>query len=478
MKIKIFLFIFFISLTCQGQLPVYKPVNPEFWKEIESSLKDLNYENMIEIAIDQYRATKKDSLENAEAKVAIAMALQKKGFNFAATGIQSEVIKAKIGTEVAALAMSGVEEAVRKFPVDEDSLIGEIVVDIEHALLPPATQDFVNFEQGMFNMLRGFTKWGEENFKKITLDSYWDFKIKYLTALGEVARDRIDSAIERFSGIANNQAAPEDIKSAAGHQWARLIFEKGDHAKAYTLFKNVKLNPREKGLILIERAWAKYYEKDYSKALGLLAALEAPIFDTSRTPEPYILKMIMYKELCYFDSVYEVMKEFKQRFQASMTAINKRKDLRKDQMIINISVLDQRIQKWVNLLNSLKAEYANLNDTGWEDYFFYPIVKKRYEAKIKEVNERLDWILQDKTRETAEQLIDWQEQLNFLDYQTRLDSLRINRGGSELKYSPEEIPHLSFEKIYWTGTGEFWLDELEDYKVFIESRCSQSGDDK
>jgi len=39
-----------------------------------------------------------------------------------------------------------------------------------------------------------------------------DFKLKYLTALGEVARDRVDSGIERFSSIANNQAAPEIIR--------------------------------------------------------------------------------------------------------------------------------------------------------------------------------------------------------------------------------------------------------------------------
>jgi hypothetical protein len=469
--------LFLLALTPHAfaQMPNYHPANSEFWKTVEASLKDNNFEKVLEESNDQLTSTKRDSLEHEEAKVAAAIGLQRKGFYFGASTLFGDVIKSKIGTEVATQALYGIEENVRKAPLDEDAVLGELVTDIEYPDLPPNLQDFVTYQQGMFNLLRGFPQWSDADFKKITLDSYWDFKLKYLTAIGEVARDRIDSAIERFSSIAGSTAAPEDIKTTALHQWARLIFEKGDYPKAYKTFKTVKLNPREKGLILLERAWAKYYMKDYSKALGLLAALEAPIFDTSRSPESYILKMVMYKELCYFDSVFEVMGQFKNRYNASMKAINKRQDLRKDQMIVNLAVLDQRVQKWVNLLNSVKDELASLKETGWEDYVWYDLIKRRYQSKITEINQRLDWILQDKTREIANQLLEWQEQLTFLDYQTRLDSLRITRPGSELKYQPEEIPHMSFEKIYWAGKGEFWVDELEDYKVFIESRCSDTG---
>ena len=186
----------------------------------------------------------------------------------------------------------------------------------------------------------------------------------------------------------------------------------------------------------------------------------------------------MYKELCYYNAAFGVLQEFRTRFAPSLAKIRARKDLKKDQTIVNLAVLDQKLEKWVDLLNLVKDEQTNLADYGWEKYPFYDLLKKRYAAKISEVNQRLDWLLQSKSREVANQLLDWQEQLTFLDYQTRLDSLRVIKAGDENNYKAEEIPHLSFDRIFWVNQGEFWFDELEDLKVFVESRCSSETSPK
>ncbi len=453
----------------------YRPVDREFWTDMQSSLKELNYGRVIRLSEKKFKTAKKDSLEYAEATVTLGQALSRAGITFGSTLVLVEVIKNKLGTQTAMQALTEIEEISKKYSIDEEFIYGEVINDLEFDSLTPKLQDFVSFQQGMFNLLKGYNKWSDEDFKKVSVDSYWDFKLKYLTALGEVARNRIDSAVERFSTLSSNQQTPADIKNEATHQYGRLIFEKGDYPQAYKIFKGVTLNPREKGLILIERAWAKYYQKDYSKALGLLSALEAPMFDTARSPEPYILRMLMFKELCYFESAFQVLGNFNLRFGQSLKAIKKRQDLRKDQMLVNLAVLDRRVEKWVNYLNLLKDEKANLREYGWDSYSFYKDMVKKYDQKIKEVNDRLNWILLDKTREVGNQLLDWDEQLVFLDYQTRLDSLRVVRPAGEVNFKAEEIPHMSFDKMYWESSGEFWIDELENYKVAVESKCGDGG---
>jgi hypothetical protein len=446
-----------------------------FQEELQQALKDSNFEKILKLSNERLKSVKKDSLDASEAELAEAIALKHLGFTFGATGIIGNILKNKLGTDVANRALSELSDIVRSHPVDEEYVFGELLNDLEFDNVVGENQDFVAFAQGMYNQQKGFAKWSEQDFKKITIDSYWDFRLKYLTALGDIAHDRIDSAIEHFSAIANSQTVAEDLKSSALHQYARLLFEKGDYPKAYKIFKQVKLNPREKGLILLERAWTKYYQKDYSKALGLLSALESPLFDTSRSPEPYILKMVMYKELCYYDAAENVLHEYQHRFGTSLEKIRGRKDLRKDQIIVNLSLLDQRLEKWVNLLNEVKDEKTSLTDHSWTGYPFFSELKRSYSLKINEVSQRLDWLLLDKTRAVANDLLDWQEQLTFLDYQTRLDSLRVIRAQRESNYKTEEIPHLTFDRIFWVNQGEYWLDELEDLKVFVQSKCSDDA---
>jgi hypothetical protein len=454
------------------QLSTYKPVNITFWRTIEDSLKDKNFEHTMDLAQEKYRTTKKDSLENSEAWLAWALGLQKLGFIYAASTIYGDIMKTRVGTEVATQALRGLEENLRTAPVDEDYLIGELINDLEFGTIPTELQDLVSYQNGMFNLIHGYKTWSDDDFKKISADSYWDFKLRYLTNLGEVARNRIDSAVEKFQALAEDPKTPADIKDSSTHNMARLIFEKGDFSRAYKIFRTVKLNDRERGSILLERAWAKYYQKDYSKALGLLSALEAPVFDPSRTPEPYILRMVIYKELCYYQAALEVTKEVNRRFGKSIKLIYDRLDIRKDPVIVRLALLDQRIEKWAQLLNDLRDERDRLSEHDWSGFAFYPVVKKRYEKKVKETLDRLDYLMIKKSREVGDKLIDWQEQINFLDFQTKLDSLRVTRPGTDLNYRVEEIPHLTFEKIFWTNTGEHWMDELETYKVFVESRCS------
>jgi hypothetical protein len=67
--------------------------------------------------------------------------------------------------------------------------------------------------------------------------------------------------------------------------------------------------------------------------------------------------------------------------------------------------------------------------------------------------------------------LDWADQVSFLDYQSRVDGLRIQRGAQDA-YKSEEVPHMTFDRVYWTLTSEFWLDELDSLKVLVSSQCS------
>ncbi len=454
----------------------YRPVAEDFWDTIKKYMADENWSQVVNRSADRIELVKKDSLDAAEARVIAAYAMYRLGFTYGATEMYAEAIRDKIGSAVAERALAGIEEIAKEHPVDSDFVYGEILNDVEFGVLPSTLQDFVSYFNGLFNVEHGFNKWGEAEIKRVSPDSFWGFKLKYNKALEEVENKRIDEAIAQFKTLMEHPLAPEAIKNDATHQYARLLFEKGDYVQSYKTFKLVKLDLRERGFILLERAWARYYQKDYSKALGLLQAYEAPMFDGARTPEAYVLRMLMYKELCHYDAALETMAQFNQRYEGTFKAIKKRKELRKDPLLVNMALMDHRYEPWASFLNVLRSESKKFDELGWKDYEFYEPTRARYKAKMQEVEARLGRLLEDKTRDMANLLLDWQEQMTFLDYQTRLDSLRVVRRGDELQYKSATIPGLTFDKIYWIFRDEYWIDELEDMKSFIESRCSGEGE--
>lgn len=451
----------------------YRPLDRDFWFEIQEGIKDPNNLYVIKLTDQRLKKIGKESLAGSEAQVGLGQGLARQGLTFAATSLFSEIIRNKQGTQAAWLSLIELQEIAKTNPVDEDGVYGELIFDIDYDTPPKEVLDFVAFQNGMFNKLRGYSEWSEAEIKKVSVGSYWDYKLRYFAALDEVKKDQIDGAIGKFSSLGSDELAPKDIRMDANHQYARLVFEKGDYQQAYKVFKQIELNPRERGLILLERAWAKYYLKDYGKSLGLLTALEAPAFDPARSPEAYLLKMLIYKELCYYDAAFKVMKEFKRKFSNSVEMIKKRKDLKKDPGLINMAVIDRRVSYWVNYLNLLKAERAQFK--SFSKLSIYTRIRREYDLKISEVYNRLDLMIKDKIRQVANELIDWQEQISFLDYQTRVDSLRVSRPNNEEEVKAEIIPLTKFDKVYWLFTGEFWIDELENLKVFVESQCHKSS---
>ncbi|MFN7453405.1 MAG: hypothetical protein ACK5RO_01965 [Pseudobdellovibrionaceae bacterium] len=451
----------------------YQPVNPSFWLGVLASEADPKNNDIVPAIQSRLRRSSPDSLEYSEALLGMAKIMKRDGLTFAATLALTEVIRNRQGTSVANQSLIELQEIIKKYPSDLETLIGDLVLDIDYEKPPQEVQDFVSFFSGQFNLRRGFKNWSEKDFKQISVGSYWDFRMKYIRALEDVKNEKIDSAIERFASLANNESVPESIRNDAAHQYARLVFEKGDYEQAYNTLLRVSLNPRESGLLLLERAWSKYYLQDYGKSLGHLTALEAPIFDASRSPEAYVLKMLIYKELCYYEAAFSVMDEFKKRFSNSIDAIRKRKNLKQDQMLVNAALLDERLGSLAQFYNLLKDERMSFKDSVWSSGKLGSKMLRDHDLKLSELRAQLNFHLTGPIREVANDLLDWQEQISFLDYQTRVDALRVISVNSFKPLEKKEVPLTQFNQIFWRFTGEFWLDELESLNVNVESQCGK-----
>lgn len=454
----------------------YEPIDVDFWRTIEDDLSTENYASMIVRGSKQIQNFGSDSEEAWEGHLAVGMGLRNLKIYFAATKVFSNIIKKRLGSLVAQKSIQELGIIAQANGYDKLEIGDDLLVSNEFGSVHPEIQNVVSFHVAFFDLVNGYREWAEREFNLIQEDSYWGQKINYYKALAEVARGLTDSAEARLTNIANNAKTDINLKNLANLQIARLNFEKKEFGRAAQYYEVLKSEfpLREKGRILLELAWTKYYLQDYSKALGILRGLRAPMFDPSAQPERYILEMIMYKQLCYFEDVSTSAADFAKKFKPSIELIKKRKDLKNDPILSAMAMLDLKLQYVANLITQLRTEYDEIREYNVDLYPDFKNIMTAYALKDKELQQRLYQQIDDKIPEVADNVLDSEEQIKFLDYTARLDALRVVPKGEERNYKSEKVSFVKFDKIYWPVTEEFWMDEIDDLKILIDSKCDGS----
>ncbi len=454
----------------------YESIDSDFWKTVEDDLSTENYASLIVRGAKQIKNFGEDSEESWEGHLAVGMGLRNLKLYFAATKVFSNIIKKRLGSMVSQKAIQELSIIAQNNGYDKLEIGDDLLVSNEFGIVHPEIQNFISFHVGFYDLVNGYREWAAREFNLIQDNSYWGQKVNYYKSLAEVARGLVDSAEIRLTNIANSPNADSNLKNLANLQIARLNFEKKEYGRAAQYYEALKSEfpLREKGRVLLEFAWTKYYLQDYSKALGILKGLKAPMFDPSIQPERYILEMIIYKQLCYFEEVSKTANEFAKKFGPSIELIRKRKELKTDPVLSAMAMLDLKLQYTANLITQLRTEYDEIKEFDIDAYVGFKDIMAAYASKDRELQQRLYLQIDERMNDVADLVLDVEEQVKFLDYTARLDALRVVPKGEERNYKSERISFVKFDKIYWPVVDEFWMDEIDDLKILIDSKCDGS----
>jgi hypothetical protein len=464
-----------IALTAPEKMElkafVYEPVDPYFWEKIDQNLKDNNFTETVYLGAQTMMAFDPSTPEYSEGKLAVAIGLFNLKITYGATVMLMDLAKTRIGTQIGNYALNYLDEITQTTVYDSKELTTDFLNSYEFANMPPKIQSFVSFHQSILNSAYGFKRWADPEFAKIHKESYWYYMWMYLSALKHIQNQKVEQASAIFDAINADEKAPPKIKEKSKLQTARLLFEKGNFEEALKVYRELNLPLREMGRLLLERSWAMYYLKDYSHALGVIRALESPYFASSMNPESYVLEMVIYKQLCHYEAVEESVGRFYERFTPTLDLIRHRKPLQKDYILGSMALMEYDIQDLANFVDMIRKEREELDTYSWDSFPFFKELMSKYKAKDKEVRMRLDSDIERKTKSIAEDLLDIKEQVDYIDYTSKLDALRIVRRGENRLYRSEKINYLLFDRIFWPFKGDYWLDELPDYRVLIQSQC-------
>lgn len=401
------------------------------------------------------------------------ISLHKLGYTHAAVDTLTNLLSRNPNPQIVNYVLELMEQVSRSGPFDSELLIDRALCDQSYGFVEGDVADFVHYYQGEYDWEHGLFSWGDAHFNKIRQETYYHDKYIFKRALRAIYDDRMDEAVSDLKKVIRNAANGSTLKDDARKTLARLYYERGKFSEADFLYRQIEMNIVEQAQNLLERAWVHYRLGNAERAMGLLYSFEAPSYVNSFTPEFYILKSFIYKDVCHYKTAMKVLDHFKVRYGESLENIYQRQPLQDNNAMLLVLLNKTKIKTVWHFLNLLESESELVGNETEPNLKAY--LELLYTLKRKEVEKRFKVLVNDEYEKMANAMLQFEEEAHLMEYEIGIDMYqRVHDFHVEDK-QPEEKKGKARDKIaVYAFQGEFWNDELDDYEVVLPDKCQKA----
>ena len=406
----------------------------------------------------------------------LSMDLDALGFDQAAIEYEVFVAEERARPEILPQALNHLEDLMKEGPYPHELVENELLHGTDFGPQPSRPRSFVAYYQGLVDYRIGETKWGERHFAQVDPESPYMVRVRYLRAVYKLVHERDDAGAKAdFETIASDETAPVKLRNEAYSALARLAYETKHYQESYDLWGKVKLPELDPGRasIYLERAWNMYRLKRYGDAMGYLYAVEAPSFKDVFLPDKYLLRSLIYKDLCHYLPAKRSAREFGRRFATSLHTIKSRDALGTDPKLAAAALeVDDTYGEAHRLHQAVSAEKERIDRyaSPWSDSGLAKELERLYGLMESESARHEEVARDDALKQTADRLLTDEEQLRLEDYEVSLAMYKRLKRGKAVT-DPPKPDVVSPDEVVYPFDGEYWNDELHDFHLFITSRC-------
>jgi tetratricopeptide (TPR) repeat protein len=460
------------------------PAKPEWFDEALA----LHYAGKAREAAPKFYAYIHGSPRTADnyewAEFFMADDLARLGFTHAAIVYWSEVTKSRTRTELLPEALAALEKLTNQVPYDAELVEREVLYGTDFGYIPPAAFDYVHFHKGLIAQRDGNLRWATQHFSKLHAGTPYFARAKLVRAVEKMTRENdTDGALADFEALSTDKTAPRDVRNEARIGAARLYFERGEYDKTHQLYDGVELPDLDpgRGEIYLEKAWTYYRRGEASLAMGVLLALDAPSFRELFLPEKYILASLIYKERCHYLPAKRAARGFTRRYKQALGLVHERGNLKDDVRLVR-AALEQdaavrRAGDFVELLGR-ERDLVDQYTSRFESSGLTRKLRGMYDRALAEATRQRESMLRRALISAADRLLRDEEQVRLLDYEIGLDLYKRVKKGSLGQRIPVNDPIVGDADVVYGFDGEYWNDELKDYRLFLPTRCAAVEADK
>jgi hypothetical protein len=360
-------------------------------------------------------------------------------------------------------------------PHDEVMIDEQVFAALDLGFLEQEAGAYAHYQQGLVDLRVGNERWANTHFAKLEEGSAEASYAKFamLVTRLKTVKDPSEELITDFLELTKDEKLTREARNEAALAVARLRYERRDYKgalEAYSLVQLPELDPGRATLYL-EEAWTRYKMGELRAALGILTTLDAPSFRDEFLPDKYLLRALIFRDLCHYLPAKRAAKELTRRFADSLEAIAERDDLTQDLRLRRAAEAHGATKRAFRLKELMELESERLGRyAGSFGERLQAHLTKLYALSLGEAERVYQARVTEAVRQEADTLLRAAEQVRLMEYEVGLKLYERVKKGSKPVLPPEE-ELLKPEQVAFRFEGEYWNDELKSYRVRIESRC-------
>ena len=343
---------------------------------------------------------------------------------------------------------------------------------------------------------------------KVRDDSPIKANAYYLTGVAQ-----IDPEVKKYKQAVNNfqnaiataeeiEESDQEVRELAFLALARVAYEATNYEGALYYYNKIpRLSPR-RPTALFESSWTYFLKNDYNRAVGSFQSLHSPYYAQWYYPDLYILESTVYLNLCKFDVAKQSVVTFQRRFldqqpllqnflsstlkpedyYEAIVTIYETRDTGADrglpmifvQGVLNSVEFHDAYKVIKNLTNEKKKLQANLGPLGEFGETVLERVENARRTQLLEAGIRVQQVL----TQMDQDLTDWSVKADEIDFE--IDAARADEVKRQL-VNPDYVPPSATQGTtllvvaddwqFWPWEGEYWVDEIGNYRGFLNSEC-------
>jgi hypothetical protein len=361
-------------------------------------------------------------------------------------------------------------------PHDEVLIDEQVFGALDLGFLPEDVAGYAHYQQGLVDLRVGNERWATTHFSKLPPGGAEASRARYamlVTRLKNSKKELPEGLVAQFLELAKDDKLTQDARNDAMLAVARLRYEQQDYQgalEAYELLKLPDLDPGRASAYL-EEAWTRYQLGQVHAAMGLLTTLNAPSFREEFLPDKYLLKALIYRDLCHYLPAKRAAKELTRKYADSLDAIREREDLARDPRLLRAAAAHGNTKRSRRFLQTIELEGEQLGryaGTFGERMFGY--LTRLYDLTRAEAVRVYEARLKEAVRQEADSLLRAAEQVRLMEYEVGLKLYeRVKKGAKLVPLA--EAARLADHQVAFKFEEEYWNDELRLYRFSLKSRC-------
>ncbi len=325
--------------------------------------------------------------------------------------------------------------------------------------------------KGIADQDRRMEKWANAYFDKAGRNSP---KYLFYSALKSYAKRDFRTAENLLEKILNLKMddSQRSFVAKVARTLARIHFEKKEYDKSLDIYRSflLRLN-RVTPTDWLEAAWNYYHQKKYPEAIGILYNLESPTQMNALTVEKYLLRALIYRELCDLENIEAVILSFEGRFARLVSAIRDGKSLGSLAELNGIELPENAAhyedQRTLLALGNESKTVKSL-ESGSRQLATY-----LYKTSSQILRTRLRVHEDQALKVAADYLINLDESLRYLKFDATREIFSpdaVFKGTSPPLKLQTTVANAT--EMRWDQNNSFWRDERLQFTGMLTNKCS------